>query len=43
MAAKPFQEQKVREFLMERDFDEKRVENWIAKVKEFDSKAGSLL
>jgi flap endonuclease-1 len=43
LARKPFQEEKLREFLMERDFDERRVENWIVKVKEFDSRAGELL
>lgn len=43
LARKPFQEEKLREFLMEKSFDEKRVENWISKMKEFDSQAGHLL
>jgi hypothetical protein len=43
LARKPFQEEQLRSFLLEKSFDEKRVENWIGKMKEFDSKADELL
>lgn len=32
------QQEELRAFLRDRDFDEKRVENWLKKMKEFDEK-----
>jgi flap endonuclease-1 len=43
LARKPLQEEALREFLMQRDFDQVRVDNWISKMKEFDNRAGHLI
>lgn len=42
LVQKPFQEGELKSFLLQKDFNEKRIDNWIELAKKFDEANANL-